>query len=158
MPFVVLSLLVGFAWYWRGLKRRAAVISEKVRRQALDNALVWPELGQFGAEVVGESYYQAALTRIVGSADDAGVRQLEQAVLVPEDDNPHDSQAVGVYIQDFKVGHLSREGARTFRRRLAAKKAKGLPSKCGALVVGGHKLENGTRASYGVWLDIKSFD
>lgn len=37
------------------------------------------------------------------------------AALRLADDNPHDPQAVAVYINEHQVGHLSRDDARRFR-------------------------------------------
>ena len=77
--------------------------------------------GDFETEIVGESYYQDALAEIAGPKTPAGVDLDVRARLVPEPDNPHDSNAVAVYIQGRKVGHLPRdmaaEWAETLRRR-----------------------------------------
>lgn len=89
--------------------------------------------GRFAVEVVGESFYRDALKARFGlkrgSDDDSECEA--SALLRLEDDNPHDSQAVGVYIDGAKVGHLSRAMARDFRQSI---KRDGL-SRCKEFVV-----------------------
>jgi hypothetical protein len=67
--------------------------------------------GRDTLEVVGESHYQDALWRLAGGLSVDRVRCAVMAVLVPEPDNPHDSNAVKVLIEDRLVGYLSREDA-----------------------------------------------
>jgi HIRAN domain len=69
--------------------------------------------------VVGESHYQEALIAIAGGKSPESVRISTQAILVPESDNPYDPNAVAVYIDGRKVGHLPRPAARRPSRRLA---------------------------------------
>lgn len=68
-------------------------------------------------EVVGESFYRTHFERLFprhGSGDDHEASAT--ATLVLEDGNPHDDQAVAVFIRGLQVGHLSRDDARRFRR------------------------------------------
>ena len=59
-------------------------------------------------EVVGESNYQDALWAIVGGYRKEYVRQpVEAAVLVPEDGNPYDADAVSVWIGGL-LGRVNR--------------------------------------------------
>ena len=68
--------------------------------------------GSDDLEVVGESYYQENLWRLVGPRwPDERVRHPVYAVLVAEDDNPHDANAVALWVQGLKVGHRSRADA-----------------------------------------------
>lgn len=62
--------------------------------------------------VVGESYYQDAL-RATGRVCSAGGegRPAFTAALVPEPENPYDSNAIAVYSPRGKIGHLSRDDA-----------------------------------------------
>jgi len=123
----------------------------------------WSDGGNFNFEVVGESFYQKDLKILAGEHKEGGCRVYGTAVLVPEDDNPHDNKAVAVYVKTAEnqpgrqVGHLSRRDARSFRRRLGAKKLAGQRTLCDAVIVGG-RLKKGIRQSYGVWLDMKPFD
>jgi hypothetical protein len=121
-------------------------------------AFDWPPLDEYEASVVGEGSYQRALAALAGSHGDEAANARHMALLVPESGNPHDDKAVRVEIGGETVGYLSREDARTFRRRLSAKKLGAAATRCGALVMGGFVGRNGQRASYGVQLDIKPFD
>lgn len=108
----------------------------------------WSDGDNFGFEVVGESHYQDALTRIARS------RNTDiTALLIPESDNPHDRWAVAVYIHGYKVGHLSRDDARSFRRRLRSHDLRSAATSCPAQIFGG-----GKNKMYGVWLDMEPFD
>lgn len=118
----------------------------------------WPPLMEFDFEVVGESFYQPALKALAGDHGDDSSNLLVKAVLVPDSKNPHDDKAVRVEVEGLKVGHLSRADARSFRRRLGAKKLGQQPTCCQAMITGGHRLKDGGRAHYGLMLDIKPFD
>jgi len=117
--------------------------------------LHWHDNGNFDFEVVGESYYQAHLNALVASAYGEWVEVHHIATLLPEDNNPHDDKAVSVHINGKQVGYLSREDARSFRRRMSAKRITG-PTTCPALIRGGGLINN-RPAPYGVRLDMKPF-
>lgn len=111
--------------------------------------------GFFECEIVGEASYQRAISAICGGKCEAG-HQLsrKQAVLVLEDDNPHDELAVRVDIDGRTVGYLSRRLARSYRKRL---RAQGLPLAnytCPALIVGGWDRGGGDVGHFGVKLDL----
>ena len=99
-------------------------------------------------EVVGESYYQDVLLRICSGS--RANRLPIKAVLMPED-NPHDDQAIGVYVSvdgPFQqIGHLSRQAARAFRPVLAEVARQGYFAVCEGYVQGRPGL-------YGVFLDV----
>jgi hypothetical protein len=66
--------------------------------------------------VVGESHYQEALRATSRSCSiGRDSRPTFTAVLVPEPDNPYDSNAVAVHSSVGKLGHLSRESAAEYR-------------------------------------------
>jgi hypothetical protein len=74
--------------------------------------------GNEDLDVVGESYYQENLWRLVSPhrrGEGEPVRYDVYAMLVAEDDNPYDANAVAIWIEGFKVGHLSRENACRYR-------------------------------------------
>ena len=106
--------------------------------------------------VVGESYYQQAL-RIVASGRAFGYGFDEHlpvtAVLVPEPENPHDSNAVRVDVlvdgQSLKVGYLSRENARSYQPHLLELRRQGRIGMCPARVTGG-----GSDKYYGIYLHV----
>ncbi|MFP1683333.1 HIRAN domain-containing protein [Alloalcanivorax sp. C16-1] len=111
--------------------------------------------GRFDINVAGESFYQEALidieARLGRGWDDEGL----QAFIVPEDDNPHDRNACGVYIDGEKVGHLSRENAREFRKKIGGRLLRD-HSHFGvrARLVGGQP----DKPSFGVILDMPAED
>lgn len=75
--------------------------------------------GRYSVEVVGESFYKAALFNLFGRAtDEEGDEREVEAMLRLDDNNPHDSKAVAVFIRGQKVGHLSREMAADFRHSI----------------------------------------
>ena len=78
--------------------------------------------GSEDVEVVGESFYQDNLWKLAGGRSQSGerVRQEISAMLVAEVGNPYDANAVAVWINGRKVGHLSREIARLYRPGLLA--------------------------------------
>ena len=78
--------------------------------------------GHEDLEVVGESYRQANLWRVVGGRHrpEVHVRVDVYAMLLAEDGNPHDPNAVSVWIDGLMVGYLPRDQARTLRPGLLA--------------------------------------
>lgn len=110
--------------------------------------------GSFGYDVVGESFYQPALDSICGGKTEDGHEHECSAVLVCENDNPHDSNAIAVLISGRKIGHLARSEAAAFRQLLRSHGIENLPVRCDALVVGGWRRGRGDEGHYGVKLDI----
>jgi hypothetical protein len=96
-------------------------------------------------EVVGESYYQENLRRLVGPRrHEERVYYDTQAVLVPEDDNPYDANAVSVWVQGLKVGHLSRANARHYRPGLIKLQERyGHPIALNGVIVGSGMRQDG---------------
>jgi hypothetical protein len=102
--------------------------------------------GNEDLEVVGESYYQENLWRLVGPRRrDERVRHDVYAMLVAEDDNPYDANAVAIWVQGLKVGHLSRSNARCYRPGLRSLERRyGQPIALNGVIVGGGIQEDGT--------------
>jgi hypothetical protein len=94
---------------------------------------------------VGESNYQAALTRI------AQTGRLCWATLVPEPTNPFDGNAVMVQIQGEVVGYLTRSEARRYQRQLLALTE---PLLVPAKLIGG----TADKPSFGVLLDCRAVE
>jgi hypothetical protein len=101
--------------------------------------------GDQDLEVVGESYYQDNLWLLAGGQPgDQRVRVEIIAVLVAEDDNPYDPNAVAVWVEGLKTGHLSREDARRYRPGLLAQQeAKGMPIALAGVIAGGGIRDDG---------------
>lgn len=163
IPLAILVVLILGIWSaFSGKKQNPRVPKRSAKNKGESSALStqafhWEGNGDFEFEIVGESHYQKILASLAG---DHGVKSADQehrATLVLEDDNPHDEKAVGVYLAGKKVGHLSRDDARSYRRRLGGKRLSGVNATCDALIVGGGTRPSGEKLSYGVKLDIKPF-
>jgi hypothetical protein len=99
--------------------------------------------------------YQDNLWRIVGGrhSPDGRVREEVYAVLAAEPDNPYDANAVAVWIQDLKVGYLSREDARRYRPGpLALEQQHGRPIALAGVIAGGGMRADGP-GRLGVFLE-----
>ncbi|HEX3148020.1 MAG TPA: hypothetical protein VHR66_08040 [Gemmataceae bacterium] len=110
--------------------------------------------GRFNLEIVGESHYQRELERVCGGRTRKSQDLEIAAVLLLDDGNPHDAQAVRVEIKGLTVGYLSRENARIFRARLRRERIHGSEFPCRANVRGGWDRGGGDSGSFGVWLDV----
>jgi hypothetical protein len=113
------------------------------------------ESGDCSLEVVGESFYQKQLRKICGGKKKDGVRKYVDALLIHDNNNSHDANAIAIQIQGYQVGHLSREDAKTFRIKMKKAGHDGDPLHARAVIVGGKKggvFKKGT--SFGVFLDI----
>jgi hypothetical protein len=80
---------------------------------------------------------------------DERVRHDCHAILVAEDDNPYDPNAISVWINGHLVGHLSREDAAGYRPGLLKLTERGPVALAGTIVGGGY----GGHAILGVFLD-----
>jgi HIRAN domain len=102
--------------------------------------------GREDLEVVGESRYQDNLWRLVGRRYDPGERVREEttAVLVAEPDNPHDANAISIWIDGLKVGYLSREDAQRHHAGLLALQDKHrMPVALSGVIAGGGLRDDG---------------
>jgi hypothetical protein len=159
MELLILATVAAVIIYWMFRQRdRDETAQRRHDATAPAAAFRWPALGEFDFEVVGESHYQQALRRLAQPHDEHGADKQCVAELIPERDNPHDPQAVRVAIDGNTVGYLSRDDARSFRRRLSSRKRGGQVTACDAVIRGGGVRDDGERLFYGVWLDIKPFD
>lgn len=110
--------------------------------------------GSFDCKVVGTSHYQDNLLTLAGGKKTEAAQITQRATLVLEDDNPHDRNAVKVYIDTLSVGHLDREMAQGWRAQLRKQKLPLGHFTCDALIVGGWDKGDGDSGSFGVRLDI----
>jgi hypothetical protein len=114
-----------------------------MRGDTLDAALLE---GDEDLEVVGESHRQANLWRVVGGQHrpEVHVRMDVYAMLLAEDGNPYDPNAVSVWISGLMVGYLPRDQARTLRPGLlAAQEREGKPIALEGVIVGGGMRADG---------------
>lgn len=110
--------------------------------------------GGFATHVVGESHYQTALAALANYGECPREGLPFRALLAPAPANPYDPDAVEVRIAGQRVGYLSRDDAAAF---LDMMDDDGFPdcfAQVIAIVLGGFVLRDGSRASYGVRLDI----
>jgi hypothetical protein len=134
----------------------SAAAPSKVRVGTIPHHWVWKNEYEF--EVVGESNYQAVLRQLAGDHGSEPANAEHVAALTLDDENPHDAKAVAVKIGGRLVGYLSREDARSFRRRLSQRGLARQDTTCNAMIVGGWANRAGERAYYGVKLDMKPFE
>ena len=139
----------------RHLENKAAQAETRSKAEEAA-AFRWPEHDD-QLQVVGESFYQDNLRLLAGSHGDRSANLKVTALIKPEDNNPHDDKAVSIWIKGLQVGHLSRDDARSFRRRLSQKGISKQTTACSATIMGGRVMDDGKRASYGVLLHLKSF-
>lgn len=102
--------------------------------------------GREDLEVVGESHYQDNLWQLVGSRRRPGVhmRSDVHGVLVAEQGNPHDANAMAVWIQGLKVGYLSRDDSQRYRPGLLALQHQyGKPIALHGVIAGGGTGDDG---------------
>lgn len=105
--------------------------------------------GIFATHVMGEQYHRENLEQLCGpSTGEDDLRIVAQ--LIPEKDNPFDANAVRVDIEGLTVGHLSREDALVFRKRLRRVIEAGRPIMCEARV---RRNDRGNRSYYEVYLE-----
>ena len=113
-----------------------------------------PGSGAYPFEVMGESRYQGALERICRNKIDGGYEDIVTAVLVHEDGNPYDGQAIRVDIDGNTVGYLGRAEARIFRKGMMEIGRPKFNAACPAMIRGGWKKGKKDRGRFGVRLDL----
>lgn len=109
-------------------------------------------------EVVGESHYQDALRRLCGGKTEAGHHKPAVAVLSPEFDNPHDSNAISVSIDGRLVGYMSRTDAKNYRLLIEEMHRQGQVARSGAWIVGGWRRDQSDQGHFGVKLNLGAPD
>jgi hypothetical protein len=107
--------------------------------------------------IVGEASYQPAISKACGSTKWEDVRCEISAALVPEPGNPHDSNAVSIYIDGEKVGYLSRGDAIDYRPAMDALRAAGYNAGvCSGVIAG--RGPGGETMNLGVFLYLAAPD
>lgn len=109
--------------------------------------------GTFDADIVGESHYQENLERICGERSKEGEEKQIKAMLILENNNPKDKNAIRVEINGLTVGYFDKVDAAEFRKALKKTSIGNTPIQCDALIVGGWKRKNSV-GNYGVRLDL----
>ena len=102
--------------------------------------------GDEDLDVVGELHRQDSLWRVLGGRHrpEIRVRMDVHALLLAEDGNPYDANAVSVWIDGLMVGYLSRDEASRLRPGLLAlQERKGKPIALEGVIVGGGMRDDG---------------
>lgn len=145
----------GLAWPWYvgGAILFALYVLRKFRFRSREVVYVEGP-GEFDQEIVGESHYQRELKAICGGRTREGHRKAVRAMLILEDDNKHDPNAVRVEVQGCTVGYLTREDAQTYRRRIARAGKPDIVIECDAIIVGGWSRGLFDKGHFGVYIDL----
>jgi hypothetical protein len=142
----------------RSSLRRDAPFSVAEALAADDEMAVLPDAPRYNVKVVGASMYQQDLERLAGGRSEGGVSVEVLATVVPEPSNPHDRLAMRVDVSGRTVGYLSREDARSYRKRLKAEGLKVEPMGFPGLIVGGWDRGKDDRGHFGLRLDLAQDD
>jgi hypothetical protein len=110
----------------------------------------------YARQVMSSTQDQAVLEVLFGPHAPHGVRRQATAWLIPEEENPHDKNAVRVEIRGKKVGYLHSRDAGLFRRQRAAREMPNAIGQCQAVVTGGWVSRDGRKGPFEVWLDLPS--
>jgi hypothetical protein len=110
--------------------------------------------GTYDYEVVGEASYQNNISSLCGKPNRDGYNVSLVALLILEDSNPRDSNAVRIDINGVTVGYLSRALARDYREQLAATAQPRALCSCPALIRGGWDRGGSDIGPFGVVLDL----
>jgi len=102
--------------------------------------------------VAGVSHYQDELLALVGDTGAGRVRHQASATLEPEPDNPHDPEAVKVFLEGRHVGYLSREDARRYGPAVRLLREHDRVVACDAFV--GGRGPDATTDNLGVFLEL----
>ncbi|MBA2483181.1 MAG: hypothetical protein H0V39_01940 [Nitrosomonas sp.] len=152
------------------IKRKTIVAEEAARSSGNDieiaertteGVYVWPKLDQFAFSVAAESF-QRAISQLAHENDDRDDNpdiktNILNAQLIPENDNPYDSNAVRIDINNRSVGYLNRDQALRFRHRLDELGFSNQLTSCHAIIVKKEKV-NDNKNVYEVKLDIVPFE
>lgn len=119
---------------------------------------VWPKLDRFAFSVATESFQSAIRQLAQENIDRDGDSVLNtcilKAQLIPDNDNPYDSNAVRIDINNRSVGYLNHNQALGFRRRLEDLGFSNQVTSCNAIIVKNETV-NDNKHVYDVKLDIE---
>ena len=98
--------------------------------------------------------WRSACGAISGGRSEDGAEYVTEAILYLVDSNPHDNRAVRVTIEGQRVGYLSRQNARLYRKQLKQLGHAQIVCKCDAMIVGGWHRSPADAGHFGVKLDL----
>lgn len=105
--------------------------------------------GRFDTEIVGEQYYLKAVADLLKGES----KIILDAVLILDDKNPYDKNAVKVNIENQQVGYLSRELAVIFRKHLRTLGHPTASARCRAKLIQSPPREN-NKKYFDIYLDL----
>ena len=124
------------------------------RQSAEEPAFTLAHTRGFTQEVVGEASYQKAISKVVGGKTTYSAKHECTALLICDDANKYDQNAVEVQIDGRLVGYLPKNDAAAYRQELENIDAQ-LPSVAvRAKVVGGWRDED-SEGEFGVKLNLR---
>ena len=109
-------------------------------------------------KIVGESFYVDTIRKIHDKLNGSKTRSevATQAVLMPEPQNPHDANAVGIYVLNAKVGHLDWETAALYQEDLVIlHEQQGLFVCCAAVVYHNRLRGESAIGSVRLYMDLE---
>jgi len=117
----ILILIIAFLFYYLVLciqTRKAAieVMKEKSNKSSaptIDISKI-KDISENGFKVAGISYYKNNIKKILNKNTSESSKYVYRAkqtyvALVPEPDNKYDKNAIAVYMNDYKIGHVPAE-------------------------------------------------
>lgn len=137
-----------------GIKKKPKNLKSPTKVFECDVIDVRDSVADFEIKVVGESHYKTAINQACTKVPLDGVSNLlVDAVLVPDNQNIYDKNAVKVMLKDRHVGYLSRDDAKQLRLFLVKRKAGRVL--CSASVTGGWWMKDRNKqADFGIELAI----
>lgn len=106
-------------------------------------------------DLVGESNYQSAIGFYYRDKGRPSSDLKCEAELEPEKANPHDPNAIRVKIAGLTVGYLPRDLAKQYREQVVRIPQLAGSASCSAKIIGGHVMQNGEPAHFGVKLNMR---
>ena len=91
--------------------------------------------GTFSSYAIGHPHHQDALKSIFSDRTPENNEKLVEAILVIDDANPYNSQAVRVNIQGQTVAYLNDGNAKQFRKKMKEKGPSEIKATCAAKIV-----------------------
>lgn len=110
--------------------------------------------GNFEFEVVGEAQWQSSLEAICGGRSEDGANVSKAALLVKDEGNQFDSNAVAVFVDGHQVGYLPRAIAPGFRIQIDRTNPSQASVGCRSVIRGGWRRDDGDQGNFGIWLDV----
>jgi hypothetical protein len=110
--------------------------------------------GGFGFEVVGEAHCQEALEDICGGRTESGVEHECVALLVHDNGNEYDANAVAIFVGGLRVGYLPRTVAKRYRESMCSLNPRRAAVGCRAIIRGGWDRGGDDVGHFGIALDV----